>query len=272
MTDRLLEALSQGVVTYDLGRPLFSGMPQSPNHPKYTHTLARRHGDIMRSDGSSAANDLIVTGTHVGTHIDALAHVSFGGCLYDGSSASEAQLGGRFMGLGVHTISPLITRGVLLDVPSALGLDVCEPGYEITPGDLEATLGHHKLEPRPGDVVLVRSGWARRFDVEGDSYVGRDTGVPGVSEAGATWLANFAPLAVGADSIAFERLAPGKGHDLLPAHRVLLVERGIYIMEAMNFEEIAAAEVHEFTFVAIPLRLVGATGSPIRPVALIARD
>lgn len=271
MTDRLLDAVSGGVTCYDLGRPLFSGMPQSPNHPKYTHTLPRRHGDMVRADGSSAANDLIVTGTHVGTHIDALAHVSFGGCLHGGSSANDAQVGGRFMDLGVHTIAPLVTRGLLLDVPSALGLTACEPGYEITPDDLEATLRHHDLEARQGDVLLVRSGWAQHFDAGSDAYVGRETGVPGVSEAGATWLADYSPLAVGADSIAFERLSPGSGHDLLPAHRVLLVERGIYIMEAMNFEEIAASGVHEFTFVAIPLRLVGATGSPIRPLALVAR-
>jgi kynurenine formamidase len=245
-------------------------MPQSPNHPKYTHTLPRRHGDIMRSDGSSAANDLIVTGTHVGTHIDALAHVSFGGQLHDGSSASEAQTGGGFKELGVHTIDPIVTRGVLLDVPAALGLDECAPGYEITPSDLDAAVRLHGLEPRAGDVLLVRSGWARQFDGGSESYVGRDSGVPGVSEAGAIWLADREPLAVGGDSIAFERLAPGSGHDLLPAHRVLLVERGIYIMEAMNFEEIAEARVYEFTFVAVPLRFVGATGSPIRPLALVA--
>jgi kynurenine formamidase len=272
MTDPLLEAVSHGVRSYDLGRPLFPGMPQSPNHPKYTHTLPRRHGDMMRSDGSSAANDLIVTGTHVGTHIDALAHVSFEGHLHDGSSASEAQSGGSFKDLGVHTIAPLVTRGVLLDVPAALGLEVCAPGYEITTSDLEAARDHHGVEPCPGDVLLVRSGWARQFEAGSESYVGRDSGVPGVSEAGAIWLADHQPLAVGADSIAFERLSPGSGHDLLPAHRVLLVERGIYIMEAMNFEEIAAAGVYEFTFVAIPLRLVGATGSPIRPLALVSRD
>src|SRR6185312_13306888 len=118
--DPLLEAVRSGIDIYDLGRPMFVGMPQSPNHPAYWHTLPRRHGDMTRSDGGSAANDLVVTGTHVGTHIDAFAHVSQDGRLHDGSDAREAGVGGRFMGLGVHTIPPMVRRGVLLDVPAAL--------------------------------------------------------------------------------------------------------------------------------------------------------
>ena len=79
-------------------------------------------------------------------------------------------------------------------------------------------------------------------------------------------------MAVGADTIAFERLAPEGGHSLLPAHRVLLVEHGIYIMEALNLEQLARDQVYEFTIVVIPLNLVGATGSPVRPIALVSHD
>ena len=92
--------------------------------------------------------------------------------------------------------------------------------------------------------------------------------MPGVSEAGARWLAERGPRAVGADTIAFERLAPGGGHSLLPAHNVLLVEHGIYIVEAMDLERLSDAGWAEFTFVLIPLNLYGATGSPVRPLAV----
>jgi len=271
MTDALLDALTTGVEVFDLGRPMFVGMPQSPNHPAYWHTLPRRHGDRNRSDGGSAANDLIVTGTHVGTHIDALAHVSQNGRLYGDIDASNAQRGGTFMDHGVHTISPLFTRGILLDVPAALGQLACLPGYEITIADLEATVVVQGTEPKPGDVVLVRSGWGPRFDEGAEAYLGHDFGVPGVGEAGARWLADTGARAVGADTIAFERLAPGAGHGALPAHRVLLVERGVYIMEALDLEAVAQHGIHLFTFVGVPLRLVGATGSPIRPLAVVAR-
>jgi kynurenine formamidase len=272
MSDALLDVVSRGVRIYDLGRPMSIGMPQSPNHPAYWHTLPRRHGDMVRADGGSAANDLIVTGTHVGTHIDALAHVSHNGRLHGGADATEAGVGGRFMEHGVHTIAPMVRRGVLLDVPGALGLDACEPGYEIPVADLEAAEKRAGLNVREGDVVLVRSGWGRRFDEGAEAYVGKATGVPGVGEAGAQWLADRRPHAVGADTIAFERLAPGGGHSLLPAHRVLLVDGGIYIIEALALEELAAAGVAEFTFVLVPMNLIGATGSPVRPLAVTAGE
>jgi kynurenine formamidase len=270
MSDSLLDSVTAGVRIVDLGRQLFVGMPQSPNHPAYGHTLPRRHGDMVRSDGSSAANDMIVMGTHVGTHIDALAHVSFGGRLHGGADAHEAGIGGKFLEHGVHTIAPMVNRAVLLDVPKALGIDACSGGYEITVADLEAAQELSGTNVGAGDVVLVRSGWGRHFDDGAKTYVGRDSGVPGVSEAGAQWLAQHQVLAAGADTIAFERLPAGGGHSLLPAHRVLLVEAGIYIIETMALEELATLSVGAFTFVLVPMNLLGATGSPVRPLAVLS--
>lgn len=270
MSDPLLDVIRGGVRLFDLGRPMFTGMPQSPNHPPFWHALPRRHGDMVRPDGGSAANDLVVTGTHVGTHIDALAHVSHNGKLYGGADATEACHGGQFQEHGVHTIEPMVCRGVLLDVPRALGEAECPPAYEITPGDLDAAAAAARVEVGAGDVVLIRSGWGSHFDAGPVAYVGNATGVPGVGEAGAQWLAARRVHAAGADTIAFERLAPGRGHALLPAHRVLLVEAGIYIIEALALEELAAAGVYEFTFVLVPMNIIGATGSPVRPLAVLA--
>lgn len=272
MTTSLLDIVARGVQIFDLARPYAAGMPQSPNHPVYTHALQRRHGDNVRADGSSAANDVIVLGTHVGTHMDALAHVSYQGNLYGGVDAASAQQGGRFSELGIEQVAPLFGRGVLLDIPAALGAEACEPGYEITPDDLDATIERQGTPVGAGDVVLIRSGWGARWSEGMQVYVGHDSGVPGVSEAGAQWLATRQVKAAGADSIAFERLAPGAGHALLPAHRVLLVEAGINIIETLNLEELAAAGVHEFLLSAAPLPLVGATGSPLRPLAIVGAD
>lgn len=270
--DSLLAAVRAGVTVYDLARPMFIGMPQSPNHPAYWHTLPRRHGDRVRADGGSAANDMLVMGTHVGTHIDALAHVSQDGRLYGGADAAAACSAGGYPEHGVHTIAPIVRRGVLLDVPRALGDEHCAPGYEITPADLEATVRHQGTEVGEGDVALVRSGWGRHFDdPDRTAYLGAASGVPGVGEAGARWLADRAVHAAGADTIAFECLPPGQGHSVLPAHRVLLVESGVYIIETLALEEIARAGVHEFTLVLAPLPLRGATGSPVRPLALVDR-
>lgn len=265
--DALLTTVGAGVEIVDLARQLRVGMPQSPNHPQFWHTLPRRHGDMKQPDGGSAANDMITMGTHVGTHIDALSHVSHDGHLFGGADAYAAGVGGKYVELGVHTIEPMVCRGVLIDVPALLQKQRCDGGYEITAADLEAALERQGTEVRPGDVVLVRSGWGQLF-AEGAPYVGGASGVPGVSEAGAHWLAERRAHAAGADTIAFERLAPGGGHSLFPAHRVLLVESGIYIIEAMDLEALAAREMYEFTFVLVPMNIYGATGSPVRPLAV----
>ncbi|MGI9577323.1 MAG: cyclase family protein, partial [Microthrixaceae bacterium] len=162
-TDPVLSAIAGGLEVFDLGRPYTVGMPQSPNHPAYRHALDRRHGDRMRDCGGSAAADIITLGCHVGTHIDALAHVSQDGRLHGGIVADDAQRGGKFNESGIHTVDPIAGRGVLLDVPAALGNDACDErghlrgGYEITVEDLEKTLAAQGTDLRPGDTVLVRS-------------------------------------------------------------------------------------------------------------------
>ena len=267
--DALLEAVRAGVRVYDLARPMQTGMPQSPNHPEFRHALPRRHGDMVRADGGSAANDLIVLGTHVGTHVDALCHVSHEGKLHGGHDAAAAQEGGRFSVLGAETIAPTVTRGVLLDIAALHQVEVLEGGTEVTAADLQAAIDRQGTPVHQGDAVLVRTGWGRHW-ADRAAYIGHDTGVPGVGEEGAKYLASLEPAFVGADSIAFEQLKPGAGHALLPAHRVLLVEHGIHIVETMQLEELAAAAVHEFVFVLSSLPLVGATGSPVRPLAVVS--
>ena len=258
-----------GAVVHDLSRPYEVGMPQSPNHPAYWHALPRRHGDMVRADGGSAASDMISMGAHVGTHIDALSHVSHDGRLHGGVDAAEAQVGGRFDHGGAHLIEPFLGRGVMLNIPAALGIERCEPGFEILPEHLEEASGRQELDLRPDDVVLVRSGWGQLW-AERDRYVGASSGVPGVGADGAEWLAATGARMVGADTIAFERLAPGAGHALLPAHRILLVEQGVHIIETLALEGLVGAGVSEFLLVLAPLPLYGATGAPVRPLAVVA--
>jgi kynurenine formamidase len=225
---------------------------------------------MMRSDGSSAANEIIVTGGHVGTHIDALCHVSFEGKVFGGLDANDIVVGGKFSVLGVETIEPIVRRGVLLDVASALGLECCPPAHEITPEELEQTAKVQGVEIAQGDVVLVRSGWGQHFD-DRERYIGAQSGVPGPGLAGSQWLVEQGASIIGADTIAFECLAPSGGHSLLPAHRFLLVESGVHIIEALDLEAAAAASAFEFLFICSPLKFVGATGSPVRPLALVSR-
>jgi len=120
-----------------------------------------------------------------------------------------------------------------------------------------------------GDVALVRTGWARNFG-DAAAYLGEQTGVPGPTEEGARWLADRGVRATGADTTAYEHIPAGSGHRVLPAHRLLLVERGIHIIEHLNLEPLAAAGVAEFAFLLAPLKIVGGTGSPVRPLAVVS--
>jgi len=225
---------------------------------------------MVREDGSSAANEMFVTGGHTGTHVDALAHVSYKGKLYGGVPAEDAQRGGRFREHGVDAMEPIVCRGVLLDVASLHGTDVLPGGYGITEDDLAAAAEKVGVEVRPGDVVLVRSGWSRSFD-DAEAFLGHESGVPGPTEEAARWLAESGIRATGAETIAYEQIRPEVGHALLPVHRLLLVEYGVHIIEVMNLSGLAEASVHEFMFVLAPLKIMGGTGSPVRPLAVVER-
>lgn len=269
MTDRdhRWEYLTDGARVFDLSHALEPTMPVSPNHPGYRMALLRRHGDMVRPDGGSASNELIVLGGHTGTHIDALAHVSHRGRLHGDRDAELLQRGGRFAELGVETIAPIVTRGVLLDVARLHGVDVLPPAHAIGAKDLEAAAIAQGVRPAPGAAIVIRSGWGQWW-TDPPRYLGHDSGVPGVDLSGAAWLADRQPRVVAHDSMAFEHLPPSAGHRLLPVHGRLLVEHGIHIIENANLEELAAAQISEFAFICLPLRFVGATGSPVRPVAL----
>ena len=252
----------------DLAQPWHRGMPVSPNHPGFEMSLMRRHGDYVRPDGGSASNEVIVMGGHVGTHLDALAHVSHNGLLHGGVVAADITSNMGFSEMGVDTVDPIVCRGVLLDVAGMKGVNVLDPAYEITAEDLERTEEVAGISVMPGDAVLIRSGWDEYWN-DPERFRGQIDGAPGPGEKAAAWLSEREIRIAGAETIAFEVVEPGAGHSLLPVHRVLLVERGIHIIEVMNLRRLASLVSGSFTFVASPLNIVGATGSPVRPIAIL---
>jgi kynurenine formamidase len=254
----------------DLAHPLVAGMPISPNQPGFELELLRRHGDRVRDDGGSAANELIRMGGHSGTHIDALCHVSHCGRLHGGHDATTSATPAGFRMLGAEQLPIYFRRGVMLDVPALLGVEVLEPGFAIGAELLEAVLARQQLELRSGDALLIRSGWARHW-ADPIRFVGRASGVPGPNAEAARWMVEHGVGVVVGETLAFEHIPPEHGHALLPVHRILLVEAGIPIVESAKLCELAARRIHEFIFVLTPLPVVGATGVPVRPVALVPR-
>ena len=261
-------ALTKGARMIELDHPLQKGMPIYPTHPPFHITLNNRHGDIHRGCGFSSSNELIITSTHTSTHIDALSHVSENGKLYGGVDAAEAQQGTQlFKEHGVETIAPIFRRGVLLDIAKTKKVEVLAPAEEVTVDDLELARKNANVAINPGDVILLRTGWTAHWS-NAQKYLGLDSkGTPGVAANGAEWLAAKKPFAVGNDTAAFEQIV--QTDITMDAHRILLAQNGIHIIENLDLEELASSGRADFAFVTLPLRIKGATGSPLRPVALV---
>ena len=140
--------------------------------------------------------------------------------------------------------------------------------FSITPHHIEKALHRAKASIEPGDVVLLRTGWARFFPTAARYLTGGDGGHavtgPGPELEAARWLSERKVFAAGSDTIAFEKVPTAS----MPVHKHLLVESGIYIIEALNLEELSRKQIFEFVFVAAPLKIRGGTGSPIRALAL----
>jgi len=253
---------------YDLAHPYFAGMPHFPTHPPFVFGLTRKHGDMLLEGGVSSSADSIAFGGHVGTHIDALCHFSCGGMLHGGLEAKAVQNDSTgFSQLGVDTIAPILRRGVLLDIAAEMKRDALLTDFAILPVHLDAALKTAKTVIQPGDVVLLRTGWARYFSdflqfVTGGE--GHRAAGPGPELEAARWLSEREVFAAGSDTIAFEKVPAA----VMPVHVHLLVERGIHIIEALNLEQLSSDGIHEFVFIAAPLKIRGGTGSPIRPLAL----
>jgi kynurenine formamidase len=261
MTD-LVDQLARAK-TYDLAQPYFIGMPHHPVHPAYMFSLMKKHGDYVTRDGVSSASESVSMGGHVGTHIDALCHFSCGGNLHDGTVAASVQSYAAGVGkLSVDTVAPILRRGVLLDVAGQEKTDALPVDFTVTPEHLDAVAKAEGVEVRPGDVVLLRTGWARFWE-DAARYICQVKG-PGPGAPGAHWLSERGVFAAGSDTVAFERVPDPS----MPVHVHLLVEKGIHIIECLNMEQLAAERVYEFLFIAIPLKIRGGTGSPIRPMAL----
>lgn len=252
---------------FDLGQPLSMQMPQWPAHPPYIFSLMRRHGDTVHQDGTTGANELVVLCGHTGTHLDGLGHVCQHGLAHGGLSVEAMQSGGTGMRtFGIETVPPIVCRGVLLDIARLHKVEELTPDYVVTPDDLEAACFQQAVTVKEGDAVLLRTGWGRLWD-EPARYIRAGYGLPGPGVAGAQWLADRRIALTGSDTAVYEHFPPSP--DAMPAHGVLLVDNGIFIMENLFLEDLASAHVWTFVFVVLPLKIVGGTGSPVRPAAIV---
>lgn len=266
----VLSRIASGKV-YDLSVDNFPGMPGlvhlgmgDPDfHLWMTHTpdgLAVEGISITGDEHpADLYDDAVIMSSHTGTHIDALNHVGYHDTIWNGFERRQ-HLGNKgWHKAGTDTIPPIVTRGVLIDVATHKRVAVLPDSYAITPADLEATLAAQGVSLQQGDAVFIRTGRMTLWP-DPKRYVPHE---PGIAYDGAHWLIEHGAVLIGADNIAVERL-PIEGKAV---HAYAFAERGVCLVENAWLEDIARDRVYTFALVAAPIKVRGATGSSLRPLA-----
>jgi len=276
----ILETLSlvrEGRI-YELARARFRGMPNHPSHPRFdivtyrTPRGLRLSGEEPWATGneleSGYVSELIMASTHTGAHIDALSHVTVDDRWASGEVDRDLGDFGPLTGDATE-LGPMWARGVLLDVPRHRGVETLPAGSPVPAHELEAIEQAQGVRVEAGDVVLIRTGCMARWpDAE---WLATHYGA-GPDESGGRWLADRRVSATGSDTEGFEVTPPVASEapsSPLPVHVHLLVERRIPILENLDLEELAQDRVYKFLFVGLPLKIRGATGSMLDPIAVI---
>jgi kynurenine formamidase len=201
----------------------------------------------------------------VGTQFDGFAHQTIGNSMYNCFTVDEISSRTGFTKLGIQNVGALVTRGVLIDIAAVKGVEMLRDGYEITAQDLQQTLGKQNLSLQSGDAVLIHTGWGRLWEKDNARYA---RGNPGIGVAAAEWLVRQSPVLVGADTPPVE-VSPNPDPQVsLPVHQIMLVVNGIHTLENLKLDELAAKRIYEFAFIVQPLKIQGASGSTVAPIAI----
>ncbi|MCX4526447.1 cyclase family protein [Streptomyces sp. NBC_01551] len=235
------------------------------------HTMVQINQEIFGPGTVACSDDAVTMGLQCATHWDALTHVSHSGRIYNGRPAGTITPHGRAEFSGIDKAGPVVSRGVLLDVARAKGLDRLPGGHAVTPGDLAEAEEFAGVTVRAGDIVLVRTGQIQVY-LAGDKH-GYGFPSPGLSVHTPQWFHARDVAAVANDTLTFEIFPPEIDDLWLPVHALDLVEMGMHQGQNWNLEKLstACAEARRYTFLlsAMPEPFVGAVGTPVSPVAVL---
>lgn len=267
--------------TYSLAATRFPGMPLFPGHPPFQvlnyvtpHgirvTGAKPWGPINDA-GLGYMAEYVMATSHSGAHIDALAHMTVGedSHWYGGGNPEQHLTSfGPIYG-DASKMPPFFTRGILLDAPGYRGVDCLPKGDPIDAAEMEAICRAEGVSVEPWDVVLIRTGYMGLWP-DAERMAAHKTAGPDISAA--RWLLERGVVATGTDTETYEVQPapdPGPTGNPQPVHTLLLIDNGIHLMESLDLEALARDRVYEFLFVALPLKIRGATGSMVDPLALV---
>ncbi|HZZ36004.1 MAG TPA: cyclase family protein [Caulobacteraceae bacterium] len=262
-------ALVQSGRTVSLSRnfPVHPG-PENP-WPAHHHMIIAGDDPCIPGMGLEASTDYIGIAFHgmASSHLDALCHVFQGGRMYNGHPATDVKSTGARRNTVMTLKDGLAGRGVLLDVPRALGVPFVDPAQLTSVAELERTEAAQGLKVGKGDVVLIRLGRDARRETHSDQAVA------GLDPDVARWLHERQAAVLGGDGV-HDPIPPNQicNDWPMPIHMVGLVAMGLHLLDNLYLEDVAAAcaEANRWAFLLTlaPLRIEGGTGSPLNPIAL----
>lgn len=267
------EAVRRAVGLVRTGQVIPLGQPMSPKTPVPGHRAPMQHfmdrdgGDYAaggkRPGGFQFAEDTVVMPLQFATHVDALCHAWCEDQLYNGFPSVGTRSTTRATRCGIEKMGSIVARGILLDVVASAGGPL-PIGVNVSRAMLEAAADRAGIAIAAGDVALVRTGWIETMLADPHYYDGE----PGLDVEAGQWLAEQGVAAIGADNFAIEAIPfpPGK---VFPMHQCVLRGYGVALIEGMVLEPLARTGASEFLFVAAPLPIVGATASPLMPLAVL---
>jgi alkanesulfonate monooxygenase SsuD/methylene tetrahydromethanopterin reductase-like flavin-dependent oxidoreductase (luciferase family)/kynurenine formamidase len=266
--------------TFTLGLRVFDerGDPLSAERPRAMHVPYRDWSHYASGKAQVEAcrpcysDDGIFISCHGTTHMDALGHIWVDDQLYNGYPAQTTAGSLERCSIAPMSQRGVVTRGLLLDVAAGRGVRYLPPTAEITLGELLSAAAAAGVEVGKGDVILIRTGSLPRFYEVGPEEFWSVDSEPGLSDDPELleWIDRTQIAGIGTDSLANELPQSTRSDQLFPLHRLLLRNRGLTFHEALWLEELAedsrADGCYEGLYVALPLKLVGATGSPMNPL------
>ncbi|EHB59224.1 cyclase family protein [Mycolicibacterium rhodesiae JS60] len=249
-------------------------VPVAPARTPATHLMSLDGGDFaagyhIHDSSHGVADDYLFMACQGTTHVDALGHLWYDESLYNGFAATTVRSYGATR-LGIENLGHLVTRGVFLDIAGHLGVTHLADTHTISPEELISCADAAGVTVRTGDVVLIRTGWRTVFDSDPHRYAST---APGIGIEAARWLAEQQVAAVGSDNLAVEVQTAHdrfEGGSVAPeCHKLLIRDCGTYLIELLNLEDLASHKTAEFLFVAAPLKILGGSGSPLNPLAIL---
>jgi kynurenine formamidase len=220
---------------------------------------------VPKPNTRTANEEVVITELgQVGTQFDAFPHQMYGDSFYNCFKLGDIGTRNGFKKLGVENVGMLMTRGVLIDVAALKGADTLPETYVVTPEDLQGALAREKMTLQSGDAVVINTGWGKLIGKDNARY-GKTS--PGIGVAAGQWLVQQNPMLIAADNCCVE-VRPSEPQQNLPIHAMMLIQYGIHLVENLKLDALSSARVYEFAFVIQPLKLKGATGSTVAPVAI----